>query len=259
MDIKEEIAAEAVKIVGGARRAAYGKPERNFERIARLWNAHMENTLREPTLTATDVATFCRLIKEARLAETPDHRDSFVDLLGYTLCQAEIALAPKAEPVVPPDRLRAIIAEVYKRATSEFTESDFEEMARTWADAANADRGVSMFKRGDKVRYFTSMGEHKRIVKSVEGGNAESNFHTRLMFTNGGWMPDCECQLVEGPCWHTAEVGDKVMARIDETIEARVVTAVDPATADHPVHIAVKTPERERYWLEPIDVIGYAL
>jgi hypothetical protein len=92
MEIKQTLAEEAVRIVNGARRSAYGRPEQNFERIARLWNAHMLNTQRDGNLTAVDVATFCRLIKEARLAETPDHRDSFVDILGYTLCQAEIAL-----------------------------------------------------------------------------------------------------------------------------------------------------------------------
>lgn len=118
-DVKADLAAEAVKIVTGARRSAYGKPEQNFERIARLWNAHLENTNRdlihrrdreEPldsrhttraVLTPADVATFCRFIKEARLAETPDHRDSFVDIIGYLLCQAELVLVADKGEVVP--------------------------------------------------------------------------------------------------------------------------------------------------------------
>jgi hypothetical protein len=31
-----------------------------------------------------------RLMKEARLCETPDHLDSHVDLVGYTLTGAEV-------------------------------------------------------------------------------------------------------------------------------------------------------------------------
>ena len=104
LDIKTSIGEEAIRIVKGARRSAYGKPEDNFERIARLWNVHLANTGREIVyndgrgphglLTAIDVATFCRYIKEARLAETPDHRDSYVDIMGYAMCQAELALKP---------------------------------------------------------------------------------------------------------------------------------------------------------------------
>lgn len=90
-DIKAEIADEAKRIVGGARRSAYGKPEQNFERIARFWQAYFENTGRgDVKITARDVSPLMRLMKEARLAESPDHRDSFVDLVGYTLTGAEI-------------------------------------------------------------------------------------------------------------------------------------------------------------------------
>lgn len=89
-DIKAAIADEAKNIVSGARRSAYGKPEDNFERIARFWKAYFENTGRHIELTAADVSPMMRLMKEARLCETPDHRDSFVDLVGYTLTGAEI-------------------------------------------------------------------------------------------------------------------------------------------------------------------------
>ena len=99
-DIKQELAAEAVKIVTGARRAAYGTPEDNFQRIADRWNVNLKNkgcTILGPNgmpraLTAHDVWSFMVDMKMARLAETPDHRDSFTDILGYTLCGAELAL-----------------------------------------------------------------------------------------------------------------------------------------------------------------------
>ena len=87
-------------LVSGARRSAYGTPERNFDRIARLWTAHLVNVGKLPEaaltgqpelgITAADVSPMMRLMKEARLAESPAHRDSFVDLIGYTLTGAEV-------------------------------------------------------------------------------------------------------------------------------------------------------------------------
>lgn len=92
-DIKNEILNEAGNIVNGARRAAYGTPEDNFGRIAKFWQAYFENTGRgEVNITAADVSPLMRLMKEARLCESPDHRDSFVDIIGYALTGAEINL-----------------------------------------------------------------------------------------------------------------------------------------------------------------------
>lgn len=89
--IKEVIADEAKRIVTGARRAAYGPPEDNFARIARFWTAYFQNTGRDLTISAADVSPLMRLMKEARLCETPDHYDSHVDLVGYALTGAEVA------------------------------------------------------------------------------------------------------------------------------------------------------------------------
>lgn len=106
-DIKSEIAHEALNIVNGARRSAYGKPEQNFGRIADFWMTYFKSKgwqiaecsprgLRSVRLEPLDIAAMMRLMKEARLAETPDHRDSYVDLVGYALCGAEAAgVAPK--------------------------------------------------------------------------------------------------------------------------------------------------------------------
>lgn len=91
IDVKSAIADEAVRIVNGARRSAYGKPEDNFARIARFWDAYFKNTGRDIDVTAADVSPMMRLMKEARLAESPDHRDSYVDIVGYAMCGAEIA------------------------------------------------------------------------------------------------------------------------------------------------------------------------
>lgn len=85
------IAEKAAAIVTGARRADYGTPENNFAAIARLWTAHLHNRGQSGVMiTATDVAAMMRLMKEARLAENPHHRDSLVDVIGYAICQSEL-------------------------------------------------------------------------------------------------------------------------------------------------------------------------
>ena len=101
LDVKTVLADEAKAIVTGARRSAYGTPKDNFDRIARFWNAYLVNigvlpadVMGDPEakngITAADISPMMRLMKEARLCETPDHRDSFVDLIGYALTGAEI-------------------------------------------------------------------------------------------------------------------------------------------------------------------------
>jgi hypothetical protein len=99
VDVKEAIADEAKHIVTGARRSSYGAPEQNFDRIAKFWQAYFENTGRgDVKITAADVSPMMRLMKEARLCETPTHRDSFVDLVGYALTGAEVnGVAPTSE------------------------------------------------------------------------------------------------------------------------------------------------------------------
>lgn len=106
-DIKQYIAEQAANIVNGARRGAYGKPENNFHRIALLWQAWLdarnlrivqtqvladgEEDFAEYRLVAGDVSPMMRLMKEARLCETPDHLDSHMDIVGYALTGAEVA------------------------------------------------------------------------------------------------------------------------------------------------------------------------
>lgn len=85
----------------------YGKPEDNFARIARRWNVHLINRGYIPDksnsiyleyggpITPGDVAIMCGDLKIARLENTPDHKDSWVDLAGYAACGAEIELGGK--------------------------------------------------------------------------------------------------------------------------------------------------------------------
>lgn len=92
-DPAEALLAEAAKIVTGARRNAYGNPEDNFKTIADLWTTYLHRrgadfTDPEQKVAATDVAAMMILMKTARLAETPDHHDSLVDIAGYAACHA---------------------------------------------------------------------------------------------------------------------------------------------------------------------------
>ena len=98
MNTRQEVLDAASAAVNGSRDADYGKPEDNFSRIARLWNGHLINIgLIQPSpqkdgyLEPSDVAVLLLLVKVARLAETPNHRDSWVDIAGYAACGAECA------------------------------------------------------------------------------------------------------------------------------------------------------------------------
>ena len=69
------------------RNATHGDPEDNFGRIAELWAAY-----KRVHFNATDVAVMMALMKVARIAQSPEHRDSWIDLAGYAACGAGIAL-----------------------------------------------------------------------------------------------------------------------------------------------------------------------
>lgn len=75
---------EANAIIYGDREKTYGHPSKNLETIARMWNAYLDaKTTDRNSLTAKDVACLMVLLKTARLANNPDHRDSLVDICGY--------------------------------------------------------------------------------------------------------------------------------------------------------------------------------
>lgn len=76
---------EAEDIVNGPRRAAYGHPRVNFERICALWNAYLRGRPegQGAVITPEDHAIMMVLLKVARLQESPMHRDSVVDICGY--------------------------------------------------------------------------------------------------------------------------------------------------------------------------------
>jgi hypothetical protein len=77
---------EAQDIIYGDREKTYGKPSKNLTCIAEMWAAYLTNRFGyEDTLglNAKDVAVMMTLLKCARLANTPGHRDSLVDGAAY--------------------------------------------------------------------------------------------------------------------------------------------------------------------------------
>lgn len=99
---------EALDIINGSRREAYGPPERNFERIASLWSAYMAVAADahpdQIGLSAIDVCHMLDLVKLARLVETPDHEDSIRDRFGYQGCYVDLVLGDKPVEAVPTDQ-----------------------------------------------------------------------------------------------------------------------------------------------------------
>ena len=81
----ETILQEAQRVVHADREAVYAHPSEDYARVARLWSAFLGVEVRP------DQAAICMaLVKVARLAHTPDHRDSLVDLAGYAEVSARI-------------------------------------------------------------------------------------------------------------------------------------------------------------------------
>lgn len=84
----QNILEEALGAVYGPRQAAYGHPRDNFRRIADLWNGWMRAHDSAFEFKPEDTADLLLLLKLARLIETPDHRDSHVDIAGYAAARA---------------------------------------------------------------------------------------------------------------------------------------------------------------------------
>lgn len=105
----ETILQAAARIVDGDRERTYGDPGRNLRAIANLWDSWLlARGWSGSGLTTDDVALMMALLKLARLAADPTHRDSLIDLCGYARLiertQAHDAArgAPVGEPTPHP-------------------------------------------------------------------------------------------------------------------------------------------------------------
>ena len=74
------IITEAMDLVNGERKQDYGNIEESFKRIARLWSAYLGANVDE-----LDVGKMMILLKVSR-AKINNHRDSYIDIVGYVAC-----------------------------------------------------------------------------------------------------------------------------------------------------------------------------
>lgn len=79
---KDEILETAQSLISGQRAADYGDAKDNFDRIAAGWNLIVENL--DGPITAQHVALMMDWMKTARLLESIDHADSWIDKCGYS-------------------------------------------------------------------------------------------------------------------------------------------------------------------------------
>lgn len=75
----------------GEKEASYGDPAVNIQQIADYWSIHLSRTVGEKiVLTSADVCEMMILLKVARLASSPEHTDSVMDIAGYAGLQDRI-------------------------------------------------------------------------------------------------------------------------------------------------------------------------
>ena len=84
--MKKLEALEAAINAVEARGENYGDVRQNHQRIAALWSVVLGQDV-----TPEQVALCMTCLKVARLIETPDHEDSWIDIAGSGACGAEIA------------------------------------------------------------------------------------------------------------------------------------------------------------------------
>lgn len=78
---EDDILSEAKRLVCGDRNNQYGPPTQDFERIAELWS-----TLFDTKFTKHDVAVAMICLKLSRIQWSPEKRDHWVDIAGYSQC-----------------------------------------------------------------------------------------------------------------------------------------------------------------------------
>ena len=89
LDPKATLLDKAREICTGDRRKDYGGALENHEKIADLWRVYLGERPADD-ITAEDVAVMMVLVKVSRLATSPTHYDSMVDIAGYAAVMNEI-------------------------------------------------------------------------------------------------------------------------------------------------------------------------
>ena len=75
----------AASLVSGDRAKKHGDAQENHDKIARLWTAHLGNTV-----DAHDVACMMALLKIARTQCGETNPDDYIDMAGYAAIAGEL-------------------------------------------------------------------------------------------------------------------------------------------------------------------------
>ncbi len=82
---------DARATISGPREKEYGSKLQNFSQIAMLFQGVLATKLApDARITPEDVALLMIQVKVARLAKSPDHRDSILDVAGYAGCYDDL-------------------------------------------------------------------------------------------------------------------------------------------------------------------------
>lgn len=97
-----DLCQKAADLVGGDREESHGPKERNYENVARLWQAYLE-VRRDPMapLDSLDTLHMMVLLKVARTQLGSFNLDDYVDMVGYGACGGEVAAAQSYEQTIP--------------------------------------------------------------------------------------------------------------------------------------------------------------
>ena len=91
---RSDVLQRAENLINGDRAQDYGDARENFARIAHGWNVIVgEAFSKHGYLTEAHVALMMDWLKTARLLNSIDHADSWVDKAAYSALGAELANA----------------------------------------------------------------------------------------------------------------------------------------------------------------------
>lgn len=77
---------EAKRLIHTDRQKDYGHPLINHQRIAKLWSVILEKEI-----TPAQAALCMAMVKAARLVQTPNHEDSYIDGAAYFAIAGELS------------------------------------------------------------------------------------------------------------------------------------------------------------------------
>ena len=83
---REAILTTAASLITNDRQQVYGTPYQNFGRIAQLWSVILGRAI-----SRAEVALCMDAVKTARLIQTPEDEDGWIDKCGYSAIGGELS------------------------------------------------------------------------------------------------------------------------------------------------------------------------